>query len=250
MSIELTLAVVFVVFLGALTRSTFGFGEAVVSMPLLALLPVKLHTSVSLMGLVGLTVASISVTTGWRHIDRKAFIPLVFSALVGIPIGLSMVTFVPARVMTGLLGTALVIYGIYSLTRHVFFSTEDKERLSHPLWGVLFGFVSGVFGSAYNFNGVPVAMYGSLRRWHPKSFRSTMQTYFFISGTMIVAGQAVSGMWDVSVLTMYLSSLPAIVAAVIVGTILHRSMPTNQFQRYVFILISTLGTVLLVKSVM
>lgn len=249
MSIPLILAVVFVVFLGALTRTTFGFGEAVVGMPLLTLLPINLHTSVSLMGLVGLTIASLAVTTGWRHINRMALIPLVFAAFVGIPIGLAMITVVPTKIMTALLGIALITYGIYSLTRHFIISTEKKDRLHHPLWGLLFGFASGVFGSAYNFNGVPVAVYGSLRGWHPNNFRSTMQAYFFITGTLIVAGQGMSGMWSINMIALYLFSLPAMVVAIIVGTILHRKIPTAQFQRYVFFLIASLGVVLFFKSI-
>lgn len=53
--------VVLAVFIGALMRTMFGFGEAIVSMPLLALLPIPIHTSVSLIGLAGLTVASLTV---------------------------------------------------------------------------------------------------------------------------------------------------------------------------------------------
>lgn len=249
MSIALVLAVVFIVFLGALTRTTFGFGEAVVSMPLLTLLPVQLHTSVSLMGLVGLTVASLAITSGWRHIHRKALIPLVFSALVGIPFGLIMVTVVPTNVMTAVLGVALITYGTYSLTRHFLITTETRDRLHHPLCGLLFGFTSGVFGSAYNFNGVPVAVYGSLRGWHPNNFRSTMQAYFFISGTLIVTGQGLSGMWNMHMFTLYLCSLPAMVAAFAVGTVIQRNITTAKFQRYVFLLITTLGVLLFFKSV-
>lgn len=248
MPISLIVAVVFVVFLGALTRMTFGFGEAVVSMPLLTLLPVSLHTAVSLMGLVGLTVALLAVTIGWRQVYFKALIPLIFAALIGIPIGLVMVTFVPMKIMTGLLGAALISYGTYSLTGPNVTSTETKDRISHPLWGLAFGFASGVFGSAYNFNGVPVAIYGTLRGWRPHNFRSTMQAYFLISGTLIVAGQGVSGMWNVHLLTLYLASVPAMVAAFIVGTMLHRNISSAKFQRYIFLLISVLGIVLFLKS--
>ncbi len=249
MSIELILAVFFVVFLGALTRTAFGFGEAVVSMPLLTLLPVNLHTSVSLMGLVGITVALFSATTGWRYINRKELIPLVFSALAGVPIGLVMIIFILAKVMYGLLGISLIAYGGYSLYTQLISSNEINEGIQNPVWGLLFGFISGVLGSAYNFTGVPIAVYGSLRGWHPQTFRGTMQAYFLLSGTLIVAGQGMSGMWNANVFTLYLFSLPAIVAAIIVGTILHRKIPTANFQRYVFLLIATLGAVLLVKSI-
>src|SRR6185312_538338 len=63
MTVPIIVAVVVVVFAGALMRATFGFGEAVVSMPLLALLPMSLHTSISLIGLAGLTVAGLTITS-------------------------------------------------------------------------------------------------------------------------------------------------------------------------------------------
>ncbi|OFW82005.1 MAG: permease [Alicyclobacillus sp. RIFOXYA1_FULL_53_8] len=249
MSTTLILAVIAVVLLGSLTRATFGFGEAVVSMPLLTLLPISLHTAVSLMGFVGLTVALLAVMTGWRHINRSALIPLVFAALGGIPVGLVLVIFIPTPAIIGLLGGMLIAYGVYSLTQSMFARQVTQPRRIHPRWGLVFGFASGVFGSAYNFNGVPVAVYGSLRGWHPDSFRSTMQAYFLISGTLIVAGQGISGMWTVDAFTLYCFSLPAMAVATTVGTILHRCIPTAKFQMYVFLLIMTLGTVLLVKSI-
>jgi len=249
MSITLILAVITVVFLGALTRTTFGFGEAVISMPLLTLLPISLHTAVSLMGFVGLTAALLTVISGWRHVDTAALLPLVLAALVGIPVGLFMVTFVPTKAITGLLGAMLITYGIYAVRQSQFALQDILPRKIHERWGLLFGFFSGVFGSAYNFNGVPVAIYGSLRKWHPDKFRSTMQAYFLISGAMIVAGQGIGGLWTTGVVTLYGLSLPAIAAAIIVGTVLQRRIPTAKFQRYVFFLITALGTVLLVKSI-
>lgn len=249
MSTTLIIAAVCVVFLGALTRTTFGFGEAVVSMPLLTLLPIHLHTSIALMGLVGLTAAIVAVQTGWRHIHRKALVPLILSAIVGIPVGLVLVNVVPTKAITGLLGVALFAYGAYSYTRKRLASKETLEKLHNPRWGLLFGFASGVFGSAYNFNGVPVAVYGSLRGWQPHNFRSTMQAYFLLSGTLIVTGQGISGMWNAHVFLLYLYALPFLALAVLVGTMLHRKIPTDRFQRYVFLLISTLGVVLFGKSI-
>ncbi len=249
MSESLILAIIVTVFLGALTRTTFGFGEAVVSMPLLTFLPIHLHTAVSLIGLVALTVAVFTVTTGWRHINRVELIPVVISALAGIPVGLLMVTWVPANTVTGFLGAALITYGAYFLSRGRITSADGQDRLRQPVWGLLFGFASGLFGSAYNFAGVPVAIYGSLRGWQPRTFRSTMQAYFLVSGTLIVVGQGTSRMWTSQMFALYLFSLPAIAAAILVGTILHKNIPTAKFQRYVFVLVTALGAVLLVKSV-
>jgi uncharacterized membrane protein YfcA len=82
--------VVLAVFVGALTRATFGFGEAIVSMPLLALLPVGLHTSASLVGLAGLTVALLSLARGLHDVDRRMLVRLTLGTVVGIPLGVAL----------------------------------------------------------------------------------------------------------------------------------------------------------------
>ncbi|OJF91855.1 hypothetical protein [Alkalibacterium sp. 20] len=45
---SIIILVIGAVFLGSLMRSTFGFGDSVVSMPLLALFPIPFSTAVSL----------------------------------------------------------------------------------------------------------------------------------------------------------------------------------------------------------
>ena len=173
---------------------------------------------------------------------------MIITALAGIPIGLLMVTFVPTNIVTGILGSALVVYGAYSLSHRRMTSDDTQGRLRHPLWGLLFGFASGVFGSAFNFTGVPVAIYGSFRQWEPQNFRSTMQAYFLIVGPLIVAAQGMSKMWTSYMFTLYLFSLPALALAILAGTKLHKNIPTAKFQHYVFLMIAALGAVLVVKS--
>ncbi|WP_066069846.1 hypothetical protein [Neobacillus soli] len=64
MTVTIIILVVVAVFVGALMRTMFGFGEAIVSMPLRSLLPIPLNTSVSLIGMAGLTVAVLTVVGG------------------------------------------------------------------------------------------------------------------------------------------------------------------------------------------
>ena len=246
MSLLIILAVIVAVFLGALTRTVFGFGEAVVSMPLLALLPLHLPTAVALMGVVSLTVAAVTVSTGWRHIHRRELAPVIGAALPGIPVGLWMVASVPTPVVTGFLGVSLMAYGTFSLWRSRSISSV-KPMPANRLWGLLFGFASGVFGSAYNFTGIPVAIYGSYRGWQPRNFRATLQAYFLLAGILIVAGQGLSGMWTLAMGRLLLFSMPAIAAALVLGTKLQKHIPAPKFRRYVFWLVTALGLTLLLK---
>ncbi|ASK62649.1 permease [Virgibacillus phasianinus] len=246
MSTTVMILVIAAVFIGALMRATFGFGEAVVSMPLLALMPIDLHTAISLIGLAGLTVAVLTVSTGWRHIDRPALIRLAIATVIGIPAGLVLVKFAPAIVITVALGTFLIVYGIYSLAKPFLTSQAQPPRLTKPAWALPFGFAAGMLGSAYNFNGVPVVVYGTIRRFEPERFRGTLQAHFLISGVMVVVGQALGGLWSGELFILYGLSLPVILIATLMGIFIHRRIPNHKFERYVFMLIILLGMLLLV----
>ncbi len=248
MATGVLLAVVCVVFLGALSRSTLGFGDAVVSMPLLALLPIPLDLAVALMGLVGVTIALVVVVTGWRHIDWRLLRPILLAVVFGVPIGLLILRYTSATVVTEILGWVLMAYGIFSLTKQWRSNGVAEPRLLGRWWPYLFGLVAGALGSAYNFNGIPVAVYGTLRQWPSAKFRSTMQGYFLVSGSIVVTGQALSGMWNRELWMLYGWSLPAMGGALVAGNLLHRRIPRGTFQRVVLSFIVILGLLLVVKS--
>ncbi|GHO97738.1 UPF0721 transmembrane protein [Reticulibacter mediterranei] len=240
--------VVAVVFIGALMRGTFGFGEAVISMPLLTLLPINLHTAISLVGLMGLTATGPTIISGWRHIDHRTLIWLLGAALPGIPVGLALVTFAPASLVTRTLGILLILYGGYSLLRPMLDQTAERVGMTHRGWALPFGFASGMLGSAYNIGGIPIVVYGTLSRWNRTSFHGTLQAYFLFADILIVSGQGLGGLWTANLFTLYAFSLPAIIVATLLGLFLHRRIPTERFTRYVFIIIILFGLLSLVTS--
>ncbi|ARF15834.1 sulfite exporter TauE/SafE family protein [Sporosarcina ureae] len=249
MSVNLIVLVILAVFIGALSRVTFGFGEAVVSMPLLALLSVDLHTSIALIGLVGLTVALFTVASEWRHVDRQALLRLVIGALVGIPVGIVLVVELPDTLITIALGIFLILYGTYSFGKSLVHNTLTTERLKAKFWSLPVGFISGVLGSAYNTHGVPVVVYGTVRRWEPQRFRGTLQAHFLITGALIVAGQALGGLWSKDVFLLYGYTFPTLLLAVWLGIFIQRRIPNEKFIRYVFLLLTLLGAILLLTSI-
>ncbi len=240
------LLVVAIVFAAALLRTTFGFGDAVIGMPLLALLPVGLHTAVSLLSLCGLTVAGLALATGRRQADRPALARLLTAAVVGLPVGLTLVRFAPEAATVAVLAAALAAYGVYGLTTDG--APQAAQRPTDARWAYAFGFLSGALGGAYNFNGTPVAIYGSLQGWPPHRFRGTLQAYFLASGLLIVAGQAIGGLWPRDLGSLYAACLPAIVAATLLGTRLSQRIPAQRFRRAIFILILALAALMLTRA--
>src|SRR3954454_15330116 len=88
------LLVLAVIFVATLIRSAFGFGEALVAVPLLALL-IPVEVAAPLAVLVSVTVAVVIVVEDWHQVQFGSTWRLVVSTLFGIPLGLLLLTAVP-----------------------------------------------------------------------------------------------------------------------------------------------------------
>jgi hypothetical protein len=82
----ITLYVMAVIFLATLIRSTLGFGEALVAVPMLAM-RVPIRVSAPLAVLVSVIVAAVIVVQDWRHVHVRSASGLILSSLPGIPLG-------------------------------------------------------------------------------------------------------------------------------------------------------------------
>src|SRR5947209_13057659 len=95
------LPVLAVVFLATFIRSAFGFGEALVGVPLLALL-IPVEVAVPLAVLLSITVAGLIVVQDWRKVHVRSAGWLVLSSLLGIPCGLLLLTMVQEQIVKGI----------------------------------------------------------------------------------------------------------------------------------------------------
>src|SRR5690348_5558657 len=89
--------VVAVIFVATLIRSTLGFSEALVTVPLLALrIPVAVAAPLAV--LVSILVAGVVVVQDWRSIQLRAAAALIVASICGIPFGLLMLARADAHV--------------------------------------------------------------------------------------------------------------------------------------------------------
>jgi uncharacterized membrane protein YfcA len=228
-----------VLFLTTFTRSAFGFGDALLAMPLLTLI-IGIQTATPLVALVATTISLAILVESWRSVDLKASWRLVLSSILGIPLGLWLLRAAPESIVKAALGVLLIGFGLYQLIRPRFPALQQQ-------WpAYLFGLVAGVLGGAYNTNGPPVIIYGTLRRWSPERFRATLQSYFFPTGLFILAGHGLGGLWTPSILRLYLYSLPVLLLAVLVGSKVNRIIPGEQFHRAVYAFLIVVGVFLFI----
>ncbi len=236
------LPVLAVLFLSAFARSALGFGDALIAMPLLALF-LEVRQATPLVALCGSTLALTMLIRGWREVDIRAAWRLIVSTLVGVPIGLYYLTSVPEGVIKVVLGGLLAGFGIYRL------KGDAPPRLGSERLSYGFGFFAGILGGAYNTNGPPIVIYGTLRGWPPDRFRATLQGYFFPTGLMVLAAHAAGGLWTPTVLGLYVYALPVLAVALLTGEILNRNVKPERFSRILHGSLVVMG-LLLVASVL
>jgi uncharacterized membrane protein YfcA len=236
------LPVLLILFLSTLVRSTFVFGDALVAMPLLALI-IPIKTATPVVAIIVPTIAISLLIKEWRHIDLKSTLKLIISTLAGIPFGILYLKSIPENIVNLFLALVLIVFSLYSLVK------PALPRMKSENWAFLFGFIGGILGGAYNTNGPPVILYGILRSWKPESFRATLQSYFLPAGGAIMIGQGLAGLWTKTVLTTYLYSLPLVFLAIFLGLKISRKIPAEKFNKYVYVILLVLGLILLIKVI-
>lgn len=237
----LTFDVVAILLLATLIRSSFGFGEALVAVPLLSLfIPVSVAAPVAV--LVSVTVAAVVVAQDWGEVHARSAGRLVVATLAGIPLGLLLVTRVAEPVVKGVLACVIIVFALYSLL------ARQRRTLGDDRFAWLFGFGAGVLGGAYGMNGPPLVIYGTLRGWTPRQFRATLQGYFLPASALVLVGYGFAGLWTATVLRYYLVSLPVVLVAIFAGRAINHRLHPQRFLAFVHAGLTVIGVVLLVQA--
>jgi uncharacterized membrane protein YfcA len=232
-----------VIFLATFIRSAFGFGEALLAVPLLAL-RVAVDIAVPLAVLVSVTVAAVIVAQDWRMIHFRSAGWLLLSTVAGIPAGLALLIAVDERIVKGILAAIITAFAVYSLFGRSRFELKNDNRL----WLLGCGFSAGVLGGAYGMNGPPLVVYGSLRRWPAQPFRATLQAYFLPASLLALAGYAAAGLLTAPVARYGLLTLPRALAALFLGRTINRRLRGPAFLRYVHAGLIAIAVTLLIQT--
>ncbi len=238
----LTITVMTVLFVATFVRSAFGFGEALISVPLLALvMPVEVAAPVAV--LISITVAALVLAQDWRHVHLRSAVWLVLATLVGTPLGLLLLTRAPEATVKACLGAVIASFSLYSLLN------RRVGTLESDTFAWTFGLGAGVLGGAYGMNGPPLVMYGTLRGWSPQRFRATLQGYFLPASLMSMTGYWIAGLWKPAVSHYYLIALPVVLVAILLGRALAGRMDDRTFLRCIHIGLIAVGCALVFQSV-
>ncbi|MBI9043212.1 MAG: sulfite exporter TauE/SafE family protein [Anaerolineaceae bacterium] len=236
-----TIILPIIIFMAALFQSTFGFGLALLSIPLLTIF-ISITTATPLLALIGSLNALGILLLSRKNVAWNSIWRLIMGSILGAPLGIWLLINASESLVKTILGVFLILYGIYNLL------PTNLPELKNERWGYLFGFFAGVLGSAYDINGPPVLFYGTMRRWDPQKFRSSLAGFFLPSNIIISISHFSSGLITSEILKYFMLSIPGIFLATWLGTIFNKRFKTEKFNRYLYILIILLGAYLIITS--
>ncbi|WP_316803111.1 sulfite exporter TauE/SafE family protein [Pedobacter nototheniae] len=237
---------IFVVsFAATLVRSTFGFGESLVAVPLFILF-IPIEIAVPLSVLISIFVALVVVIQDHQQIHLNSAKWLIIFAVLGIPIGVIILIYGNAFWVKIGLGVLIVLYSLYA----IFGKNRISLKTDNMLWLFFCGFASGILGGAYGVNGPPLVVYGNMRNWSAKHFRATLQAYFLPASFIAALGYFAKGLITLEVLEYFLISLPAVIPAIFLGRYLNHKIKDNSFFKYVYFGLIVIGIFLTVNSLL
>lgn len=236
--------------LGGIVHFTAGFGSALVAMPILTL-AIEPRVAAPLQSAVGLSVSALIF---YQHRESwlwRETLPIIAFSILGVPFGTYALLYFPQPVVLAALGLVLVAYAVFELTGvagRVAAHSGPLRRDRFHIGSSVAGFLSGVFGAAYATNGPPVIVYGSLRAWPKREFKSALQSVFLVNGVFIVLWQSSAGLFTRNVGWYALFAVPGLATGAFIGHRIDRRLDHSRFRRYVLALILLLGVVLLMRS--
>jgi uncharacterized membrane protein YfcA len=179
---ELThvLAAIVVAF-AALIQASVGFGYALLSAPLLALVAPEMVP-----GPVMVSSMIVSLASGvreWRSIDRRGVGLALVGRVPGVVLGAAALAWLSTETMSIVFG-AVVLFGVALSV-----SGLRVALTTGTLLGT--GFLSGVMGTMTSIGGPPIALI--YQHAQGPELRSTLNTYFALGSAMSIPALALAG---------------------------------------------------------
>lgn len=231
----------FVVFVASLVLGLAGFGIGLVA---LAFLPFVMEPADAI---VLMTIYAVVFALGLFIPLRRDFrwagmIELAVGTVVGTPLGVWLLTALPASALVRLIGFMLLAIvllewlGLY------------PERLPGRGWALGAGVAAGILGGAVGTPGPPVILYISAQGWSPRTIKANLQAFIVVNQMVILAGYGVAGLVTRHVgwlaLTLFLPAMGGVLA----GAACFSRIDAASFRRLVFALLFASGVVLLLRG--
>ena len=223
---------IFVIFLASTVKATVGFGFALVSTPLL--LPIlDLTTIVPIIMPLVLINDYIIAFENKRYLKPDKILPIAGSAILGIPIGIIILSNLDMYVLKIIISIVILIAALFLFTGKTI--TIKREKLT----SMFAGFFSGILVSTSGLSGPPITIFLINQKWGKLDFRNNLALYFSIIDTVTVVSLFISGFITQETLIANLYLIPSVLIGYLIGKNILPLINQQLFTKIIIVIIMT-----------
>jgi uncharacterized membrane protein YfcA len=203
--VETQLVAVFGVFAAALLRGFTGFGFGLAAVPLLslALPPAKVVPFVVMLQVI---VGVVGLRPAWRSCDWRAVRGLSPGLVLGIPIGVAILTAFRADAVRFVIG-GVILASVLLLWRGFRLPPHPSRVLTAAV-----GLVAGVMSGLASMGGPPIVVYLIALSHRATVVRASSIVYFMFAALLSLLLMVWKGLIDREILLWSLASVPVLIA--------------------------------------
>jgi uncharacterized membrane protein YfcA len=187
--------------IGGIISGLTGFGFGLVVVPILLML-FPPPTVVVLSKGLGVSSGLPILWADWRIARARIIATLIFPALIGLLVGIWILTTSNPAVIKFAAGLTVIVFAMIVLRGFVI--PGIRSRIAP----VVVGFTSGALGTSTGMPGPPAVLYLTDKNLEPRVFRSSITMYFFVIDIIGVALVVRTGIVEDQVLGIALILLP------------------------------------------
>ena len=218
--------------------SGFAFGLVAASLWLYVLTPLQ---SASLIVGFGVLVQGYSVWKLRAAIDWRRLWPFMIGAVVGVPVGVSLLTWADPNSVRIAVGAILIVYSLYALFR----PQLKIATVVPPAADIAVGFVNGLLGGLTGLAGIIITIWCNLRGLPKDLQRATFQPVAVVVFIMAALMLGARGSLTLETAKLFALGLPFLFAGTWLGLKLFGRIDEGTFRKIVLALLFVSGVALL-----
>ena len=223
------LAVIVIICIAAVLQSISGFGFSLLAMPLLSIF-VDIQDAVVIATLCGIFTNAVHLRKDFQLVERSIARRISLSALIGMPLGVVVLSVFSATHMRAIIGAVIVVL-VFLMMRNFILKTENTNV------DIVLGAFSGLLATSVSTNGPPLVFLLQSKQLDPWRLRATLAYVFTISGCASFIVLMIAGQGSIEAFQYAMLSLPAMYLGTVVGRKARLRVTQEAFKRLMYVLL-------------
>jgi uncharacterized membrane protein YfcA len=212
-----------VLLVAAFIRGTTGFGFSLVFTPFVILI-MEPKSVVPMNLILGLLSNIIVLASCFKAVNIRRLLPMIAFSMLGVPIGVFIITIISATILKILIGSITVFFAILLTLKLT--PRFTNERFASGIAGLM----SGILNTSTSLGGPPVVLFMHNQSWQKGEIYPSLSAFFLISTGTSLIGLSFSGMVTLDILLTAASLAPGMVIGLFLGMLAFKRVNESYFR--------------------